>query len=55
MANFKNTLFKVYSREKAKFVAEELEAENREETSLESVKEKNEVVSKTLTSEEGLK
>lgn len=45
----------MYSREKARLVAEELKAENREETLLEVVKELNEVVSKALTSEEGLK
>ena len=36
-------------------MAEELKAENREETLLESLKEMNEVVSKALTSEEDLK
>lgn len=45
----------MYSREKARLVAEELKAENREETLLESVKEMNGVVSKALTPEEGLK
>lgn len=45
----------MYSREKARLVAEEPKAENREGTLLEVVKELNEVVSKALTSEEGLK
>lgn len=55
MANFKSTLFKVYSREKARLVTDELVAENREETLAGSVKGLNEVVSKALTSKEGLK
>lgn len=45
----------MYSREKARLVTDELVAENREETLAGSVKGLNGVVSKALTSEEGLK
>lgn len=42
----------MYSREKARLATEELVARNRKETSAERVKERNEVVSKALTSED---